>query len=76
MFIGYGLVVSLSSNLYYCAKIVILYFLGVSWLELRGTSSSCLKGVISFLYAHRMVDKGCLSYLDYVYATNVCSKSP
>lgn len=43
-------------------KIVTLTILGVLRLEWMGSLSLCLKAVISFLCAHHIVEKGCLSW--------------
>lgn len=58
----------------YLAKIVTLSYLNLPQLVLTGASSSYLKGVIYYMHAYSLMEKGFLSYLPYVQAYS--QKSP
>lgn len=67
---------SLYHDIFDChAKIVTLVMSGAPRIEWKGTHGSYPRGMIFFLKAQRMVEKGCLSYLAYVCNTSVDAPS-
>ena len=53
------------------AKTIILAMLGIPIVEWRGSLSHPPKGVISFLKARQLVQRGCLFYLAHIRDTSV-----
>ncbi|XP_069144551.1 uncharacterized protein [Solanum lycopersicum] len=53
------------------AKTVTLAMPGVPRVEWKSVSGSCPRKVITFIRAQRLVERGCLSYLDFIRDTSI-----
>lgn len=70
------MVISLYDILHCYAKTMNLAILSELRLVWKGTLNLGMKGFIYFLYARRIVKKGCFSYLAYVPDTSIASPPP